>query len=849
LASRPARSFTAALGIGVGIATVLSVQVIDRNTIRTQQRLHEENSLSRYDVELSPVKPGVPDGGAAPHDFAADPDLAAFCGWFYDPATLTRAGAPPEEVSVFAVGPNASADFGAYLVEEGHDFSSATADELLLPEKVSVERGLKVGDHVTLERTVPVREGCRDGKLVRLGPEGEQAKPATPVSFTVVGVLAPSRVGAQPLFVVPFESGARLFRDAHVQPAWWGRLARNAVEDDLAKRLKERWIVEKPRHAMAGERIDQKAFRKSLGVTSCLALLLGLFVIYNAFSMALVERVREIGLLRALGLTRGEIVKAVLLEGLMLATIGAAIGLVLSAALVAFMVKAGITTLGSGKPLQITEVPWTIVGAVVALGTLFALFGMTAPLLRARHLSVVEALRAGRLALRSDPGFSLRVGLLLGIPVTIPLLFVIVRPPLGERQTEANALILELAGVTAAFFVLLLVFAGPIHRLVEWVVARLSFAGSIESRLAASAVRGARQRVLATLTGLAVVVACVFVVRSVNDGFLDEQGRFADASLGGRVYVARDYRKTQAESELRVEGVARVYDLAAEVHAPWWLRAMNAEDVRANRDRAGLNDADLDSFTRGEGIVLSRFLAEQYGWKRGDPVTLSTFSGAKEFRVVGVTDAIGYWPDDRSFAVIEMGRMDELFCVNDARGKEHVVELEPGADERKVESALLERIAPAQRDVVRSAATIKAFYLADGRRDFYVFDVILFCTAALAGVGLLNSLTIALLERRREIGLLRTIGVTARQVGRMLLMEALAIGLVAGLFAAALTAPVSRLVLDAVRIVSRLDLRWHFEPMRAALPLLATVGIAFVAALVPALRSGKLDLGALKRHE
>src|SRR5262249_10940922 len=189
------------------------------------------------------------------------------------------------------------------------------------------------------------------------------------------------------------------------------------------------------------------------------------------------------------------------------------------------------------------------------------------------------------------------------------------------------------------------------------------------------------------------------------------------------------------------------------------------------------------------------------------------------------------------------------WCVDGGSARHWAVELEPGADSRAVEAALIRRLPPAPDLRVRSDATIADYYVSDGRRDFYVFDVVLGCTAALAGVGLLNSLTIALLERKREIGLLRTIGLTARQVGRMLLLEALALGVVGGLLATALAWPVARMTVAAVRVISRLDLVFEPRPAAFLAPFAACVALAIAAALLPALRGGRLDLGPLHRND
>jgi len=850
LASRPARSWTAALGIGVGIATVLSVRIVDHNTILTQQRRTEGEAVGTPDVEIRPLAARLPEGGAMPVEIASDRDVEAFCGLFHNRAERLADGADGAagDFTVAAIGPLAGSLFDAYSVAEGRDFAGARADELLVPERVAVDHGLRVGDRLRLRRALPVRRGCLEGEVVTLRPEG--AAPGAPREFEVVGILAPRRLGAQPALLLPFESGAALFADAHVQPVFWARLRAGAVWQDVAQRLKERFTVEKPKQSLVGERIDQKAFRKSLGITSCLALLLGLFVIYNAFSMALVERVREIGLLRAIGLTRGEIARSVLLEGFLLACLGALLGIALSALLVGLMNLLNITTLGAGKPLQILEIPWGVAGGVIALGMLFALLGMAAPLLRARHLSVLEALRAGRLALRSDPGFSLRVGVMLGVPLTIPLFFTLVTPPLGERQAAVHGLVLELAAIVTGFFLLFLAFPGLVHGAVGLLLAPLRLLAPVEGRLAAAAVRGSRQRILSTLTGLAVVVAAVFVVRAVNRGFLEEIARFSRGAMEGRVFVrCQPLERSRAAELLRVPGVARIDPMSAEVFAPFPLRALDAAALRAEQRRLALPDAVVEEFERGETLLLSSFLAVQMGWKPGDTVTLSTFGGPRPFRVGAVTDRIGYWPDDRSHALIESARMEQLFCVDDAESRHFVLNLEAGADEAAVEAEVARRLPQSPGRLVRSAATITSFYLRDGRRDFYVFDVILWSTAALAAVGLLNSLAIALLERQREIALLRTIGLTARQTGRMLLLEALALGAAGGALAALLAAPASRVVLDAVRVISRLDVRWRFEPSHALAPLAAAVAIAFAAALLPALRGGRLELGPLQRHE
>lgn len=846
LASRPARSFTAVLGIGLGIATVLAIQVVDHNTLLTQARAGAD--AVQPDVEIQPVQSGVPAGGATPDALDQEPALQAYCALFFNRAEGRIEGSEDgQQLQLCGLGPNAAGAFDIYRVDAGRDFSTPDAREALLSRKTALDLGIGIGDPILLRRVTPVREGCVNGELVKVKPK---IGPGETVAFTVVGLLAPHNLGQRRIVLTPFESGAELFAGAPLHPLYWGKLGPDAVFQDVRERLKASFVVEKPKLAMVGERIDQRAFRKSIRITSLLSLLLGLFVIYNAFSMALVERVREIGLLRAMGMTRGEIMSAVLVEGSVLAFLGCVAGLLLTVVVVWFMHQFQITTLGQGKPLDILEVPWTTTAGILLFGASFALFGMAAPLLRARHLSVVEALRAGRLALRSDPGFALRVAVLVGVPVLIPLFYMMATPPLGERQNDVLIAVLKVALVVGTFFGVVLLLPGLLHRVVELCLWPLRALYPIEVPLCRAAIRGSRLRVLATLTGLAVVVASIFCIREVNEGFLREMAAFSDRAMDGRVYLqTRPLARERAETLEAVEGIAHVDSLSAEILSPFPIRGVSLEHAAEKIPLLRTEPQVREDFAAGRSLILSQFLADSFGYRVGDEVNLSTFSGARSLRVGAIADTYGYFPDDRAFALLEAGRMESLFCVNDQDGTRYVAQLEAGADRDAVIRACEAALGDGRALWIRSDAEIKQLYLTDRRRDFWVFDVILWLIAALATIGLLNSLTIAIMERRRELGLLRTIGLTPGQIGRLLLLESMAVGLVGGLIAAAVTVPLAHFTLEGVRVISRLELFFEFRHTSWVYPLLSGLLIALVASVWPAFRSRRLPLAALARYE
>lgn len=836
------------LGIAVGIATVLSIQVVDHNTILTEQRLRQAATQPDWEVEIRPKRSRIPEGGAAPRALTEEADLAAFCGLFFQRVDFLRdENSEPVTASVMALGPFGK-EFVPYSVESGRDLSGPAAQEVLVPGPMAAEHGITIGQSLTLQPMTPVRRLCREGEMVR--EVGERPE-GNPLSFEVVGILTTEALAKQRL-IVPFESAAEVFAESHVQPFYRGRLQEGAVYQDVRERLKHSFTVEKPKFALVGERIDQRAFRKSLRFTSTLALLLGLFVIYHCFSVALVERVREIGLLRAMGLKRREIAGAVLTEGYLLAIGGGALGVLLTVGIVKAMQAAQITTLGFGKPLTIHEVPWLVTAGVMALGVACALLGVTTPLLRARHLSVIDALRAGRLALRSDPGFSVRIAVFVGVPCLIPLFYVLAVPPLGERQEIVFDIVLKIALVLAAFFLLVLVFPGILHRLVKAVLAPLTALFPVEIPLTRAAIQGSRHRILGTLTGISVVVASIFCVRAVNQGFLREMDQFADVTMDDRIFIRlKDRAKSRVldAPDQKIPGVERLYSLSAEIHNPFPVRGVTAKHAAENIQALREEPAIAAEFARGDGVIMSQFLADEHGYRLREEVSFSTQDGLQSFRIIAISDEFGYFPDDRSFALMEAERMDELFCVNGEGGNRYVAELTEGADRSAVVAALERKIDADKTQWIRSDHEIKETYLLDRRRDFYVFDVILWLVGILAGVGLLNSLTVAILERRREIGLLRTLGFTHSQIRRMIVLESLALGLVAGALSTALSVPLSSYSLEAVRVISRLGLSYEADGFALGMPMLTTLAIAVAGSLWPAMRSGRRDLAALSRYE
>ncbi|MFO0984722.1 MAG: FtsX-like permease family protein [Planctomycetota bacterium] len=842
-AGRPARAITSVVGVGLGLATVLAVLTIDHNTILTMSQ-RAAPPLANQDIEIRPLRPNPPDLAALRERLNARTDLTAVAGLFFALADLeTGAGHHREDIRLCAIEPGGGASLGAYALGDGEDLSQPR--EVLLSRAIARDLKVRVGDTITLRRTSPKIRGCVGGEMVTMGSD---AAPGSEWSVRVCGILAPLNLGTQPVVVMAFAEGLELYAGTHIQPMFWGKLEPGAVYQDVRAELKEWFAVEKPKRALVGERVDQRAFRKGLRLSAFLSLFLGLFVIYNAFSMSLVERIKTIGLLRAIGLTTRELHAVFLIEGLLIGVLGVAAGFLLASLLVVMMKSLGVTSLGYGKPIRILEIPWRELLAIGALGVLSSLLGVVVPLRRAARLSVVEALRAGRASVRR-PHRLMRAVLFVGIASSLPLLYLLASPPLGENQRRVLYWVVIASGLLAAVLVTLVLFPGATYAALELLLRPVARKLALETRLALASLSGAEHRVFASVTGLMLVFAGILLISTVTQSLKEETEQFVDRAIGSTVFVkVRPMAKAAVLEAASRVGVNDLCSVSAQVQSPFLIRGAAtsplAEAVPILRDAQ-----TAEAFEQGKTIVLSTLLARSFGYRLGDEVRLSTFSGARAVHVAAISDAFGFFPDDRVFALMSPRAMKELFCVDDSEGTSYIVRARNDGAAAAVKERLQAALGADAVQWVRTGDDVRQLYRDDMSHDFLIFDIILLLTALLASVGMLNSFTIAIIQRRREIGLLRAVGVTLQELQRMLMLEALALAILGGVLALALGLPLTVLAVRSIRVLSQLDVPLALAARILAMPLAGSLLVAVVGCALPLLRVKRLDIAAATKYE
>ncbi len=855
---RPGKTLASALGIGVGIATVVSVLTVDHNTMLSQAA-RRGLSDPETDLLISPLQRSVDVFDDVAEDLRSRTFLRGVTAYATRPLSLAVGGRVRASIELMAVEEGAASFHAGYDVQQGEALDHESAEpQLLISAFMADKHELEVGSLVELTRPPRRRAAvarCVDGEIVMQAPRPTRAGEPEPLHpFRVTGILSPTRLGYPKMRALTTFARGREVMGNDMRAHFWADFDKSQLDlQGVENRLRDAFVVKAPKRALSGEAPEERAFRSGVRFCGFLALFLGLYIIFNTMSMSLVERVRQIGLLRALGVTRGRLAAIFLVEGLILSLLGAVLAVVLAERIVSLMQRWQITTLGFGKPLDIIEVPWGQVAAVMVAGVLFSLAGILYPFLRAARLSVIDALRRGVIELAHDPFTGTRRLVLLGILALVPVAWFVGLPSESSIPVPLWEAILLGIGIVAGVFAVLLLASSLLPNLAARIIGVFKGPAML---LARSTVLTARHRVFATVTGLMLVFAAVFLVISVLESLKSETRQFAERALAGRLYLKTTPEGAEQIAALReVKGLpelATLVPINVEVRSQFLVRAIDARMLNSG-SLAGDN-VIRRLFERQPTVILSTRCAADFGYEVDELVTLPVDSeeGAVDFRVLAISDEYGFKPDDRVFAAVSAASMKRYWCLDSEGLGDYFMAWAPGMSAPRLEAlrgAAEDVLGEGQVLDLRRGDDIADDYLADLDKDFGIFYAILVLTVMLAAIGVLNAMVIAVMERRREIGLLRAVGLTGSQVARMLLVESGAFGVLGGLLGLVVGIPLAALTAGALTESSHLSLAFVMSPAAAAMVMGGAVVVALLAVVFPALRANSLRLSTVVRYE
>lgn len=597
-----------------------------------------------------------------------------------------------------------------------------------------------------------------------------------------------------------------------------------------------RAVVGEPsaRAAETGNGVTMLRFMATMGAG--IAFVVSAFLVYNTMSMALAQRRPVISMLRAFGGRRQTIVRDVLAEAAALGLIGGVLGGVVGMLTGRFTIRIlppAITQMVDTRleyilpdyavPVAITAAVLTCVGAsAVAARQVY-------------KVAPVEALAPVGVSRADVVPWWIR-GMASGVAVLlIAGTVVVARAHLG--MFSAVALGLAFGAEIAVAFVL----TEPIVR-TAGAVARLFGAAGVLARVN---IERAPRRVWATLMTVTIAVGMTVTITGANDDAV-RGARDTFASLSDNdLWVAStpaDMTPTEllppdlAQRVASVPGVARV-DEGQLAFASFSGTKALLYGVDSGSNYSMYRELDTDVARRlvaGEGLVLSRSLAQSLGVAAGDEVTLQTPSGEKHVRVL---DTVPYFSALAGTVVMSLPLMREWFARPGATTLQ--IDAVPGTDIPRLRDTLHQIVGPGVH--LYSGQEALDGISSSMRQAMTLARAILVITAVIAAMALLNTLMLALLERRRELGILRAVGSTRRFALRMILAEAAAIGLV-GAAVGVIFGLTNQFIYAAIATdMLGVDVTARPGPL---LPVFATAALALslLGSIPPALRAARLNI-------
>ncbi|WP_327109885.1 FtsX-like permease family protein [Nocardia sp. NBC_01730] len=561
-----------------------------------------------------------------------------------------------------------------------------------------------------------------------------------------------------------------------------------------------------------------------------IALIVGTFIIYNTFSMIVAQRLRELALLRAVGASRQQVGWSVVAEAFVIGLIGSAIGLAGGVGL-AFGLSALLNAFDLGLPTgSMAVLPRTIlVGLLVGLAV--TMVSAYAPARRASRIPPVEAMREEF----ASAGESLRLRTAIGaVLAVLGVGFVVV----GARSAGGTAAATVGVGALGLIFAVLLAAPALSRPVVSVLGALVRPFGSIGRMARNNATRNPRRTAataFALTLGLMLVSAIGMLGASAKAsvGVLVDKGVRADYVLAGPQLLGVPFGAADAV-RTSVPGVADVVGVRG-VGFKIDDEQVIGTSADGPLDRVLSYDIVRGSNTvGGHDVLVSEDEADDRGWQVGRQVTVTGFDGKKiPLTVVGVykkTPLLGPM-------VVSKSLFEELVPLNFRTNYLVLIKAKPGANLTEMRTDLEKAT---EQYVVVQVQDREEFKGAQGRQINTLLAILyglLALAVVIAILGIVNTLALSVVERRREIGMLRAVGMQRAQVRRTIYLESMLIAVFGAVVGMALGLGLGVGFLRTLRDLGldQIAIPWT----QLVLVLISSAVVGVLAALWPAVRAAR----------
>lgn len=561
-----------------------------------------------------------------------------------------------------------------------------------------------------------------------------------------------------------------------------------SAEQTVRQKLPPGFSVQRPQRRTAAVEKMLAAFHFNLTMLSGIALTVGLFLIYNTVSVAVMTRRREIGMLRTLGVTRRQVLALFCLQALLLGAAGAVLGVPLARLMAAGAIALTSTTVDTLYVATAAQVPplsgvhWFMAfGLALPLSLLAALV----PGREAARVQPAEAMRneAGAVAAKAGAGFWKQ-----GAPA---LLCFIIGYAAALQPAVAGLPLWAYFSCLCAIVGMSLLVPAVLRGTADGLRAVLGRLFGIEGRLAASQIRASTHRLSISVAALAVSLALTVAIAVMVSSFRQTVLYWVNQTLGADLYVRPgtpprsqrppSFSETTLEI-LRSHPAVKALDAYRSMDLPYGDRiiklgtgnfALQMEHGRLALKTAGNPRDFLKRALEQEEVFVSESFALRFGLREGDHVELLTPQGPQAFRIAA---QFYDYSNDSGTLTMDMALFQKWF--GESRPTHIAIYLKPGSDAEAVKTDLVRQLDGRGFVSIFTNSGLRAEVLRIFDSTFAITWALEIIAIAVAMAGVAVTMMTLVLERREEIRLLRIAGAETGQVKRTIMLESGILGAV-----------------------------------------------------------------------
>ncbi|HUQ60318.1 ABC transporter permease [Lentzea sp.] len=612
----------------------------------------------------------------------------------------------------------------------------------------------------------------------------------------------------------------------------------DALRDAVAAKLGSAYDV-KTGATLAKEQSDQineglKFFNYVLLGFAGIALFVGIFIILNTFSIIVAQRTRELALLRSMGASRGQVIGSVVMEAFVIGLIASIVGLGAGVGIGALLAKIFSSVGGTNLQLAGIGVPMSAVISSFAVGIVVTMVAAVMPALRASRIAPVAAMREA--ATPDRP--------LTKITVTGALVLAAGGTSLGFGFQQASlplifgGILVAMVGVALLTPMLSKPMVSLIGRLLSW-----SVPGLLGRRNSARNPRRTAITAAALMVGISLITGVSVVLTSATKSI----EKLASGQLQTDLIISGEGQMEGRPATFKRDVLTKIEKTDGVRSAVGWSQdgvlqgesqmfAVGVTDMPALATMFALKPKSGDiAPLEDDQVALPEELAAEKGWSVGSKVTLQLAKGEPKDFTVG-------------FIWVKTQVLQGALVLPESAGAnfrsdqiaQAFVQVRPGVSAADVQK----RVEPLFADNPEITVQDRSAFVKQTTSQFdtvlLMIQILLALAILIAVLGVINTLALSVIERTRELGLLRAIGMRRGQVMRMITVESVVISVFGAVLGLAVGLALGVATVQALKDQGISEIGFPWATMVQYLVVAAFVGV--VAAILPAIRAARLNV-------